>query len=523
MIKNESDVKIDLTKAKKQLQAGFKDIISEEVKVINKKKEENKEEPFYKGLILFFSIDIVNSTLYKTINYYSWVDVLDKIFDILRKAVRDAIPEPESALWRVHGDEVIFIIKIADDEALKSNFKMLNEIFIKYREMVKSGNIFDEIYGKSSENCNKDVEFLKLQNILSLKATSWIAMVTHSKDLIGNEKFDEYENILKIYKQSEKNHQFFEFLGNDIDAGFRLAKEAYDGRHIISFELAYLLADQTEHMKNIYIITYKHLKGIWKDRLYPIIWYYDEKMNNKVAFSDSFAYDEFDRGEIVKEYFDNLKGKNETIRDLEMFKNTYYALHKIGSDNRLNSKIDRMYKLIKTTNNLKSDIIEEEILKLYYIAVCVDNKERKVMIAKRNSELKDNPGVWEFGVCKAIASKNIVESLIDNYKNVFNLDISIVLDDDREEQQPIPIALYEKKKKLEQEENKSDGTGIITLAIVEKPQELQNKIKNKYVEVRWISEKQLESFNEAKVIDFDDTVKKVFKKIDEIKGKSGDE
>ena len=132
---------------------------------------------------------------------------------------------------------------------------MLNEIFIKYREMVKNGNIFDEIYGKSSENCNKDVEFLKLQNILSLKATSWIAMVTHSKDLIGNEKFDEYENILKIYKQYEKNHQFFEFLGNDIDAGFRLAKEAYDGRHIISFELAYLLADQTEHMKNIYIIT----------------------------------------------------------------------------------------------------------------------------------------------------------------------------------------------------------------------------------------------------------------------------
>ena len=89
----------------------------------NQKKEMNSDENNNrnnkKDVILFFSIDIVNSTLYKTINYYGWVDVLNHIFSVLIDKVQADIPEAE--LWRVLGDEVIFIIKLSNYESLISN------------------------------------------------------------------------------------------------------------------------------------------------------------------------------------------------------------------------------------------------------------------------------------------------------------------------------------------------------------------------------------------------------------------
>lgn len=56
----------------------------------------------------------------------------------------------------------------------------------------------------------------------------------------------------------------------------------------ISFELAYILSKDTDYLKNIYIITYKSLKGIWQNRMYPIIWYHDPKYAENVQFEDSF-------------------------------------------------------------------------------------------------------------------------------------------------------------------------------------------------------------------------------------------
>ena len=49
-------------------------------------------------------------------------------------------------------------------------------------------------------------------------------------------------------------------------------KETENRRMVISFELAYILAKDTDYLKNIHIITYKTLRGIWQNRLYPIIW-----------------------------------------------------------------------------------------------------------------------------------------------------------------------------------------------------------------------------------------------------------
>jgi len=57
-------------------------------------------------VLLFFSFDIVNSTLYKTINNYHWVYTIDKILKLVKDKIKAKIPRAE--VWRVFGDEIMF-------------------------------------------------------------------------------------------------------------------------------------------------------------------------------------------------------------------------------------------------------------------------------------------------------------------------------------------------------------------------------------------------------------------------------
>ena len=69
-----------------------------------------------------------------------------------------------------------------------------------------------------------EIKLMELQNVLSLKAAAWIALVS---EYSNEERFS--ENIFEKYDIDGKNN-FYEFLGNDIDAGFRISKFTADGR-----------------------------------------------------------------------------------------------------------------------------------------------------------------------------------------------------------------------------------------------------------------------------------------------------
>ena len=87
-------------------------------------KEEKKEQTQRKDVVLFFSFDVVNSTSYKTVNYYGWAQVLNVIFKEIREEVQTHIQGSE--IWRVLGDEAIFIQKITDENLL---CEYINKIF----------------------------------------------------------------------------------------------------------------------------------------------------------------------------------------------------------------------------------------------------------------------------------------------------------------------------------------------------------------------------------------------------------
>ena len=67
----------------------------------------DNEEQGHPVMYLFFSFDIVNSTSYKTITSH-WPIVMESLLGEIQSKVKSLVSN-ESLLWRVIGDEMIFL------------------------------------------------------------------------------------------------------------------------------------------------------------------------------------------------------------------------------------------------------------------------------------------------------------------------------------------------------------------------------------------------------------------------------
>ncbi len=478
-----------------------------------------KEQPVKKDVVLFFSFDVVNSTAYKTVNYFGWAQVLNILFKGLRDEVYEAINGAE--IWRVLGDEEIFIVKIRNEDELQVYVDKIFKIMISTIDKLKKGEYF---------KFEEDFNLMKLQNILSLKTSAWIAAVNNIGNIDGRKiHLEEIDNIFERY-QSQEGYEIFEFLGNDIDAGFRISKQTQEGRMVLSYELAYLVSQKTERLSYLHIITYRHLKGIWKEKLYPIIWYHNPKTyleyyQKEITFEDSFAFDAYGESDLIKEYYDNKnpQTRNREIRDDKMYTDLYYALNKILRDRGLESKIEQLQKLIRDAIHDQTKYIDMEKMQVHCVAVCfkIDNARNiKILIAKRHASRSKMSGKWEFGCAKAVINKSIADRIKEEYHEDFGIDVTPILDETREIKEPIPIALYQVNHSASAVSTDKMDKGIITLAQINEDYNPDNfQPTSKHETVQWVTEADLENIEEKLidfVPDFKRTLEEAFKKIKEI-------
>lgn len=447
---------------------------------------------------LFISFDIVNSTQFKEMNYLGWAKVLLELFEQLRKRLQEGLKDNSSTpeLWRVFGDEAVFIMPVTSNRMLCSSIDTTYKILNTFIQDLKSGTLFGNNFDK------EQIERIKRQDLLSMKATAWIALV--SDESVG----DKAENIIKTYKPDERR-SIVEFLGNDIDTGFRISKYTIDSRLVISFELAYLLAKSTKYLKNLNIVTYKKLKGIWNNRYYPVIWYHNKEQEIKRRkLEETFPFDAMEVEPLIKEYYDNRNpNKKEIFVNSEMFTDVSGALDKILEDRKLASKIENIEKVLENSKNAGDKRIFATTLELHCATICYDPETKQVLIAKRAREKKYMPGIWEFGCAKAKNNEKIAKSIEKEYKEDFGISIKLVNDRSRTEEIPIPIALYELKKNNRKEIEK----GIIFLATIKgefDPKEFHPTTKHS--ELKWISEEEIDSFNEPTVSDFKQSLHRAF-------------
>lgn len=475
----------------------------DKIESLAKKAREERDE-----VILFFSFDIVNSSMYKEINYYGWSKVINQLFKEVQKRVINAIDNVE--LWRVLGDEVIFLVRINDEEFLIEEVKIIYQILLDSIRELKNGKLFEKLeYFEKRER-----ELMKLQNVLSLQATAWIALVKESID--NSEDTDDSENIFVKYV-TPKNYQIFEFLGNDIDTGFRISKQTRASKMVLSFELAYILSRRTDELKKLNIITYKELKGIWKNHLYPIIWYHDSSCANGRKFEEMFLYDECSRNDLVKEYYENRDNESrlrKVISDERMFDQVDVALQRILDDMNLTNKIEKIQNAIKKADIVNKEYVKPSLLEMHCVAVCYSQKHKAVLVAKRKSNREYESGKWEFGCAKAKKEKTLYESIQEEYKADFGICVVPITDDERTDKEPIPLALYQINKK-----DKGVHKGVITLARVDDEYDIDSFTPTiKHECVSWIKEEEIDAWEGEKVEDFENTLHLAFKKIKELEG-----
>lgn len=464
-------------------------------------------------LHLFFSFDIVNSTRYKTMTG-NWTIVLKELLDLIRKKVSQMSEIGDSILWRVIGDEIVFVTSIQNKEGLKTAVTEIFEVMCSVCSLLKYGKFFDLLLDKGIDK--REVSILKLHNILSIKSVAWIASVSNDVNSV-------FDNIVFDYKASTRNQDIREYLGKDIDTGFRLKSYTQDRRLLVSFEIAYFLKDNNKN--ELHIIDYVKLKGVWNECMYPIIWYYNQKTysdtnivfddnTKQIPFDESFRYDESENNDIVKRYLNrkNIIIDNNCI-DVALSEDMYKintALDKIILDRCLEQKMNYLDSLFDKKSISRVTVPESKSLEMTCSVVCYDITNNKILIAKRNPNRSTNPNKWEFGTVKIQKDEKLISTVEEYYKSAFGVKISLVLDDTRCDVQPVPVSIYEVQKP-----DNIIKKGVILVARLE--EQLQNNSKlNQHTDVKWVTREDAYNYEEDDVVpDFHNTLDKVFGKLEE--------
>ena len=479
-----------------------------------------KENPLHRqgcGVTLFFSFDIVNSTDYKQKNPLHWPKRINRILDFIKKNVNELLPG--SAIWRILGDEIIFIMPVQNLEVLYGMILAIRKILVQTIDEIHSWDNF---------------------GILSLKAVSWIAFITDNVNedvsdnvntVAGQSGESKWYNYSLIYHIDSIHGRYIsEFIGNDIDCGFRLRDYSVKGMLFVSFELAFLINKEIQKSSNsnnsgeenqnlfLQLLGFKKLKVIWNNRPYPIIWCSLSK-NNEVLLSD-ITYDLFESNSLISEFKSNLNGNG--IYPSYYFTDINKVLEKVCADMGLNDKIEFLIKQMSTKERqIASDLLrDDDLLQFHLVAVCCDVDKEKVLIAKRSTSRTILPGYWEFGCAKVQKDRTIEESIQEKYAKDFeNLKVHIPKYTTRKES-PIPYALFEVPSDRDAKDGKSDK-GVIMMAKVDTSEGV-NLNNDKHSEIRWIGRDGLDEFyqKETKLVpDFCDTIRAAFNFINTEKGK----
>lgn len=397
--------------------------IKEEFEILfNAKEKEEAKELKNQGVdekyaTLFFSFDIVNSTQYKTIALEDSLKIIKEIFYEIEKLVMENIVGIQ--YWRTIGDEIIFYLEIYRENEILDSVEYIFTILNRVRQKILKGEI--KIDNQLSEQKGKH----RYPELISLKASAWLALVGEDKD----------ENLNIKYKTGYMtNDKRLEFQGHDIDIGFRVSEYTRNRRFALNFELAYLLSKYDECKDNLKLIGFKKMKGVWNQRKYPIVWYHNKKLkklkgeNNLMpndfmieGFEESFFYDEDDFCELTKEFNESNTGtldcKNHVLKE-----DITILLEKICKNVNLIDRLKNMKEEIKNKKQKNRNIVSGLENEIHISVICKENKNNEIVILKRRQKNE-----YDFGYIKIdkIEITKLKEHIEERYLDDYGIEVKI--------------------------------------------------------------------------------------------------
>jgi hypothetical protein len=236
------------------------------------------------AVYLFLSIDMANSTAFKGTEP-RWPFVIHNFYEDVVAEIRGVCPRFN--VWKYIGDEVTFWRRMEPSDDLG------RLVADSYGALQRIGAKLDAL---------EDLHRIRTRNVIGAKATIWAAAAEHvgqaniGRDLERNyehpNRIIEEEHIIALRSEGTSDQlKLYDFIGPDIDIGFRISHFAHQGLLLVGAGLAYLLCrEEGKHGadRRMRIVSFEHLKGVWNDRPYPIIWYTDDWTD----VADKFHYDE---------------------------------------------------------------------------------------------------------------------------------------------------------------------------------------------------------------------------------------
>jgi len=247
-----------------------------------------------RGAFLFLSIDMVNSTAYKELEE-RWPFVIHRFYLSASEEIRSICPRFQT--WKYIGDEVVFWRHVRAEDDLPALVAGVHGACERIRSALDR---LGEQYP------------IRTRNVIGAKATMWIAAVEYVRndetltrtDTNGiNNRLIREHHISTFGRDGGVGEakNLVDFIGPEIDIGFRISKFAHNRFLLVSASLGYLLLrndpDGTGMAARARVVGFEKLKGVWRERPYPIIWYCPDWDNAPRLFQ----YDEpFDAAWIAR-------------------------------------------------------------------------------------------------------------------------------------------------------------------------------------------------------------------------------
>jgi len=239
------------------------------------------------GVYLFVSVDMVNSTEFKN-KEPRWQFVMHQFYKKVVEELRSVCPRFN--VWKYIGDEVTFWRHVDASDNLVHLVRGLHDA------LARICHALDDIEIQHG---------IRTTNVISAKSTVWSASADFVRD--SNIKGDhglvfhhanriiEEDHIISLAAGGASHEsKVFDFIGPEIDIGFRISHFAQRGFLLVSAGVAYLLLQQSRAIdqitKHLKIVHFEKLKGVWGGRKYPIIWYADtwENVDSRFYYDERF-------------------------------------------------------------------------------------------------------------------------------------------------------------------------------------------------------------------------------------------
>lgn len=344
------------------------------------------------GLYFFLSLDLVNSTAYKAEND-DWNRLTRGFYDDAKNFWSNhEVGSFKPVVWKYAGDEVLFYCRLnsADEliQAVEASYRAVQRVSQTVQTWTKNAG-----------------------TRLFVKGTSWAAEATYAPPSALDSGGPSVRNLLLQSYLGEQDAQILDFLGPEIDAGFRISQGSMKNALVVSAEVADFMWSRAkrEVANRLRVVGYRQLKGVWHGRHYPFVWYRTDWTPE--SLSSDYQYDDRFKNKFLSGAYAALPNSMDSLRGI---------LTDVGKSWLSNAFSEPTP--AASQSELAIATLRPAPMEVHCVAICFA-ADGRVLLAKRPATKSSHPGCWEFGCAQLKPDEDFQSAMRRDYRSDFGIEL----------------------------------------------------------------------------------------------------